>query len=256
MTRHGILWVSYAKDFPWFEYSARSFAVFGNGWGAATCVVPAQDYQLFVGTCRRHGIALEVGDEWAGKGFLWHMFQKCRADLWLPHSEVIHHLDSDTVFTQQVTPQIWMAENRPVIGFKRFSEFPLEFGPKMWQLRVEKALGFSPPLAVMTSPPYVFRREVYRAMRRAVEAHTGQSFSSFIQGGQNDFPQDFCEFETIGAIAQRDFYNDYEWRDVATTGHPSDGKIAEGWSWGGLDKVTDRFDSVATAREIFTRLGL
>lgn len=252
----GMLWVTFAKDLEWFKYSAKSFRKFGSGWDCATCVVPAQDYELFGETCKRQGIALEVGDEWEGKGFLWHMYQKCRADYWLPTSDVIFHIDSDTVFTQPVTPQLWMAGNRPVIGFRRFSDFPLEFGPKMWQLRVEKALGFSPPLAIMTSPPYVLRREVYLAMRRAVEAHTEQSFSSFVKGGQNDFPQDFCEFETLGAIAQRDFYNDYEWRDVAASGHLSDGKIAEGWSHGGLDKVTDRFDGNKTAREVFTEAGL
>lgn len=256
MTRHGMLWVSYAKDFPWFEYSARSYSKFAFGWGAATCVVPAQDYELFVGTCKRHGIALEVGDEWAGKGFLWHMYQKCRADYWLPGSEVIHHIDSDTVFTQQVTPQLWMDGDKPVVGFKRFADMENEWGPKMWQRRVEAALGYAPPLSTMTSPPYVHRRDVYRATRSWVEEHTGKSFADYVRGGQNDFPQDFCEFETIGAVAQRDFHNDYSWVDLSQNLHLSAGRIAEGWSHGGLDKVTDRFDGIKTAREVFTALGL
>lgn len=252
-----MFWVTFAKDLEWFKYSAKSFRKFGSGWDFARVLVPTQDHELFEGVCKEHNIDLLTADEWPGKGFNWHQYQQLRADTWIPEADIIFHLDADTVFKQPVNPGMWMHEEFPIIGYRRFANMDCSWGPGMWKERVDKAVGGDAKFSTMVSPPYVHHHRTYAATRREIEMYQQVWFcGDYIKGCQNEFPQGFCEFETLGEVAHRCCHNLYSWRDLSLMPHPSEGLVAEGWSHGGLDKVTDRFDGKKTAREVFTDLGL
>jgi hypothetical protein len=251
----GLLWNTCGKDIEWFEYSIRSYAKFARGFDDAVCFVPRRDEFMFAGVCAKYGVRLVTGEEWPGAGFNWHQFWQCCADLLLD-TDIIFHLDADTVFTQPVSPDRWMRGGKLLGIFNRFADLDQSWGPGMWKSRVDEALGGDVKLATMCTPPYVHYRGVYVELRRAVQKQHPEGLEKYLLGRQNEFPQGFCEFETLGAIAQEFFHNDYEWLDLKQHANPSKGFVAEGWSHGGLDKVTDRFDSISTAREVFARLGL
>lgn len=253
-----LLWNTYRRDFPWFEYSVRSYAKFARGFDEAVCFVPSTDRALFHPLCEANGIKLRCeGEEWSGAGFMFHEFWQCSADVLCPNADVIFHLDADTVFARPVTPLNWMKDGKISIPFKRFADYEKEFGPKMWKPTVDAAIGGDVQLSVMITPPYVHYRDVYFEARHAIrQRHPALSVEEYIKSCRNEFPQTFCEFETLGAIAQSPaFHNLYHWQDVEREGNPFKELVAEGWSHGGLDLVTDRFGEL-TSRQKFESLGL
>jgi hypothetical protein len=255
----GLLWNTYGKDIEWFKFSARSYSKFARGWDNALCLVPEPDRELFVQPCAEAGIELMSRAEWEGKGFNWHSMMQCSADLLLPEAEAIWHIDSDTVFTQPVTPESWMKDGYLICGYKTYEHLnaiaKTETHSGIWKSRVDAALKGNATHSTMISPPYCHYREVYEMTRYWIGVNHPEGFEEYIKGTQNEFPQGFAEFETLGAVAHRYFSKDYVWRDVLRDGHPSDGLVAEGWSHGGLDSVGDRFEG-RTAREVFESLGL
>jgi len=259
-----LLWNTYGKDIEWFDYSVRSYRKFATGFDEAVCLVPDRDRHLFEEPCKRNGIRLDSREEWPGLGFNWHQMFQCCADLLIPGADAIWHIDSDTVFTQPVTPETWMEGGKLICSFFTFAHLnaiaKTPEHPGIWKSRVDAALGGDVRLATMVRPPYCHYREVYEATRALVGGlHHPEGFEAYVKSCQNDFPQGFAEFETLGAVAQTLFYEQYVWRDVdrfGSGGHPSDGKILEGWSWGGLDAVTDRFGGTKTARQAFAEAGL
>lgn len=258
--RTGILWNTFGRDVEWFRYSVASYRKFASGWDDAVCLVPQQDRELFSKLCDDHGIRLQVGTEWGGAGFNWHQMQQCCADLWLPRAEAIWHIDSDTVFTQPVNPSKWMEGGKLICGYKRFSHLnaiaKTETHSGIWKHRVDAAIGGDVLWSTMVTPPYCHYSGIYRATRRMILMQHPEGFANYVRSCQNEFPQGFAEFETLGAIAQQFYRENYIWRNVENGGHPSEGLVAEGWSHGGLDLITDRFDGKRTARQVFKDLGL
>lgn len=249
----GIIWVTYAKDFEWFCYSARSYKLFASGFSAAVCVVPDQDRDLFGPVCAQNGIRLITGSEWPGRGMVWHMMQKCRADEHLPHCDIICHMDADCVFHSPTTPSAFLRDGLPVQYYTCFDALhPYREG--RWKPIVDIAIGGDVKLAVMMGHPLVFNRSTYPATRVAVEAEHPEGFDAYVRSCDNLYPQGFCEFETLGAIAQTIHHHLYAWQ--AATPWFSNNFVTAGWSHGGLDAVTDRFDGKLTARQYFTSIGV
>ncbi|NOS67371.1 MAG: hypothetical protein HOO67_03330 [Candidatus Peribacteraceae bacterium] len=249
-----LLWNTYARDIEWFGYSVRSFQKYARGFNEAVCFVPSRDRALFHPICEGAGIKLRCEEEWPGAGFLFHEFWQCSADQ-LCEGDVIFHIDADTCFARPVTPLDWMKDGKIVVPFKRFADYDQEFGPKMWKPTVDIAIGGDVQLSTMITPPYVHYREVYEVTRASVTDRHPEGFRDYVRSCKNDFPQTFCEFETLGATAQNLFHNDYRWHDVDKDGNPFRDYVAEGWSHGGLDLVTDRFCGL-TARQKFASIGL
>lgn len=251
-----LLWNTCAKDLPWFDYSVRSFTKFARGFDEAVCFVPHHEVPLFYPLCLAHEIRMASEPEWKDAGFMFHHFWQCSADKICPDADVIFHIDADTVFAQPVTPNNWLRDGKICIPFKRFADYDREFGPKMWKPTVDAAIGGDVKLSTMVTPPYVHYRDVYAQTRLQIQEHQSMRCADYIRSCKSTFPQTFCEFETLGAIAQGPlFHNVYHWHDVAKDGNPFRDLVAEGWSHGGLDLVTDRFGEL-TARQKFATLGL
>jgi hypothetical protein len=251
-----LLWNTYAGDLAWFDYSVRSYRKFAWGFHEAVCFVPSRDRELFQPICDLHGIRLAWDDEWPGQGFLFHEYWQCRADMICDRAEVIFHIDSDTCFAQPVGPHKWFHLGKVIAPCKRFADYDRDFGPKMWKPFVDEAIGGDVQLSTMVTPPYVHVRGVYAEARRMVERLHPEGFEAYVKSRKNDFPQTFCEFETLGAVAQSPMFSHlYHWHNVDAEGNPFKELVAEGWSHGGLDQVNDRFGDL-TARQKFATLGL
>lgn len=257
----GLLWNTFRRDFEWFRYSAASFLKFARGWDYATCVVPAQDRELFEPVCKKADIHLLSGEEWPDAGFNWHQMIQCKADHMMPYSDAIWHFDGDCAFIAPCEPRDFMSTSGKLIqNFFTFRERLAisEWGPGMWKSRVDAALGGDVELSVMTGHPHCHYREVYEATRNAVTRQHATGFDEYVRSCKNEFPQGFCEFETLGAIAQRVFHNDYHWNHLTSPNQRPNGHlVAEGWSHGGLDNAyDDRLDGKSTARQYFAALGI
>lgn len=259
--------VTYRKDLPWFEYLAKSYAKFASGWSSFICAVPGEDADLFRPICDQYGIVVFAYKDWpVGKTFLRHMDIKCRADEIVPdYIDAIYHIDSDCVFTKPCTPADWIVQDRLIMPYMEYSvcssrQTPTDIALLRWKSAVESAVGGASLKETMRCLPIPHFREVYAATRKAVTLHTGISFEDYLIGCRNEYPQTFCEFNSLGEIAWREFQSKYEWIDVEANPWPeSTRKVIQSWSHGGLDKVLDYPDHVGgsqTARQLFQRLGI
>lgn len=276
-----LLWNTFGGDLTWFEYSARSYVKYASGWDHAKVIVPSQDSPAFEPICRQYGIALAAYEDWPGKSFNAHQAMTCYSDQHFPHDvDVIFHMDADCVFASPCTPVDWLPGGKVLLPFTDFSRFlstPLypeeqahfmgctglrsDFnrGQYMWKFAADFALGWSVERETMAWMPIAHRREVYSRTRELIEAHHRRPFDEYVKWCRNDFPQTFCEFNTLGGVAHK-FYQDlYHWQDVALQGHAFAGKVVQSWSRGGFDRPHEYVQEVGgyqTPMQLFQRLGL
>jgi|SRR5688572_16660846 len=275
----GLLWVTYAKDLEWFRVSARSYSKFARGWAAAKCVVPTQDVEAFKPICDQNGIFLVGFDEWPGKGQLHHQAMKCYGDLHFPKADVIFHIDADAVFAQDCKPADWIIDGKILLPFRDFDSlltkpvYPgeeMDFqgyhglkvdfqrGAYMWKFAADIALGWPVVRETMQCLPIAHHRAVYDTARKCVAAQHDTSFEGYVRNCRNEFPQTFCEFNTLGAVAHK-FHNErYIWHNVLSHGQPRWGRVIQSHSHSGFDKPHDNQvgHGPESPKQLFTRLGL
>jgi hypothetical protein len=199
--------------------------------------------------------------EWKDKPFLWHLFIKTSADQYLPNCDRIFHIDSDCVFAQPCTPQDWFVGDkmlmlytpydaylkRPIhedemlqfMGLKG-SKIDYSLGQYNWRFAVEFALGHRVERECMAWHPLVFEPAIYSMTRKLLqERFPERGWDGYIRSGRNNHPQQYAEFNTMGAVAHKYFEDRYHWINIETDGYPFRGKVIPSWSHGGLDRETD-----------------
>lgn len=278
-----ILWNTFRKDLEWFKISVASFSKFANGWDRARCIAPNTDLELFAPVCEAAGIELQGGDEWKDRGFNWHQHMTCHADEFLPDCEIIFHIDSDTVFGMPCSPSDWLPNGKilqPFTEYRHFLDGPVPLDAEktfmgftgktfdmnrnqyMWKFAVDYALGWGAERECMPWMPMVHHRDVYAKTRSIIaERFPDQGFDGYVHECRNEYPQSFCEFNTLGAVAHKFFEDKYEWYDLAGRPYPFYGKVIQSWSPGGLDREHDYGPQVPSKginspRKLFQHLGL
>jgi hypothetical protein len=192
------------------RYCLKSIAQNASGFQEVVVAVPSSERGLYDWVKRT--ARMVYFDEVPGKGMLSHMAMKCRADELCPTAQFIWHLDADCVVWSRVTPSDLFRNGKPVLLRERYADLR-NANRRVWQKNVENALGFKPEYETMVTPIQLHLREVYPALRAAVEKHTGIPFWDYVNSGHNHFPQLYCEYDSIGAIAVRDFRSRYEMMD-------------------------------------------
>lgn len=216
--------VSYAKDIEFLKYLLKSIQQNASGFHEVVVAVPSHEKGQY-GWVKKARV--EYFEEVPGKGMLSHMVQKCYADEYCPDAQCVWHLDSDCLVWSKVTPADLYKDGKPVLLRERYADLRNN-NRRVWQKCVENALGFKPEYEGMVRQGALHLREVYAATRKAVEKHTGSTLDDHFESGPNAFPQSACEFNTLAAIAIRDFRNryemiDYDWeRDAREAGLPKD----------------------------------
>lgn len=209
--------VSYKRDFSYLEYCLRSIDKFCNGFNALRILVPNQDVleanQLVNRAMKRLPFFVEVlgGNEWPGKGMLWHLCQIMRADEWCPDADFILHFDSDCIFTLPITPETFFKDGKPILRYETWESIGKRRGDVLiWKPVVEACLPFPVPYETMRCHPAVHCRGLYRVARDLIETKTQRPVDFYIRNsGQNQWPQKFCEFITLGNVAMVYFKERY-----------------------------------------------
>lgn len=252
----GLLWVSHARDLEWFKVSARSYAKHARGFDAAKVVVPNPDVEAFRRAAEPHGIGVCGFDQHPTKGMLHHELMECYGDHHFPYADVIFHIDSDCVFAFPFKPADYLPEGKVLIRFRDWADM-VGHGTYQWKAVAEGSVGFPVHRATMCGWPMAHIREVYKKTREVISAHHRCSFEDYVFKQRNEFPQSFCEYEALGAIAHKFYQDRYSWRDTGRQGHPPV-QIVTAWSHGGMDMPHTFAMEVGghqTPRQLFQRLG-
>lgn len=236
-----ILIVTYRKDFHYLEWCLKSIGQFAKGFSDVTIVVPAFDVapllQLLIPfqdmACP---VRITSGDEWPEKGMLWHMHQIMTADDICPEADFIVHIDSDCIFTGPVTPETYIKNGKPILRYEPFEKILKRHPGIAWREVTQRGLPFFIRNETMRCHPEVYHRGLYAETRRLVEKRTGKSCEDYIRSGQNAFPQEFCEFNTLGNVAMQYFRPLYECIEQTGDTVEPDNHLTQFWSHGPLDQ--------------------
>lgn len=215
-----IMIVTCARDLEFLKYCLLSIEKNAKGFSGVTLVVPRAEEAIFKKAPKIAKVCYY--DEIPGKGMLHHEVQICRADEWCPNAEAVLHVDADCMFWQHCTPLDYAPGGKPMIVRERYSAIGARNPNRLlWRDCVAKAIGLVPEWECMTRHPAIHWRETYRKTREMVEKFTHRNFDEFVLDGQNAFPQSFCEFNTLGAVAIRHFSDRYTMVDYD---HARDGE--------------------------------
>lgn len=279
-----LLWVTYGKDIQFFEASLRSYQKFASGFTYTKVIVPNGDVPAFKSLCDPVGVTVAGIDEPPGKGMLMHMAMQMLGETHFPgDADFIFHIDADCVFNQPTTPLDYLPGDKPMICFRDwdtlltrpvgpdeietfmgFTGRKIDFnrGSYLWKFAADFALGFASQRQTMSMMPVVHRRETYLQAREIIEHRFHTDIISHVLNGRNEWPQSFCEFETLGSVAHRYFGDRYHWHELdKQNGYPAV-HVTQTWSHGGLDSREEcgRPQIIAgihcSPREYFQSLGV
>lgn len=246
--------VTYHKDAEWLAWCLKSINKFATGFSGVTVVAPHSDQDVIFPKCEEYGATLKGFDEPEGKGMLAHMAVNCMADGFV-ESDFALHMDSDCIFTEPVTPEDYFVDEKPVLLIEEYEHFrEVHPGVYNWKRCTEAALGWECKYETMRRHPAVHNRMVYPVVRACVESFTRKIFFDWAIQGRNEFPQDWSEFNLIGAVALKHFKDDYHWWDLGNQPWPHS-KLIQSWSHGGLDRPRDVLPFIGeTPRQIYEKI--
>lgn len=260
--------VTFPRDYTYLHYCLKSIQKFATGFSGVTILVPKYGGHMLLSATKEFTVGsipirCREGDEWADRGFLWHMAQVMRSDEWCPDADYIAHIDPDCVFTGPVTPETFFRDGKPILRYEHFDTLSARHpGNLVWKTACERALPFGVDREFMRGHPEVYARENYAIARELIELKTGIPVDDYIKSCRNEFPQSFAEFPTLGAVAFHISKDKYALHDCALQSNPDmqDYPIFQAWSHNPPDVTTTvwyqgRQQSIKPV-DIYKKIGL
>lgn len=238
---YDIFIVSCEKHFHWLQWALKSIVRFAKGFRQVMVAIPDNDMSGLNSWLPEFSnntgvpIRFKMFRDWKDKGFLCHEWQIICADQFTDADYFIH-LDSDTLFVEPVTPADYFVDGKPVLmhGSYQWLHQVVQANLMMWRETVVNAIGGDVPMETMRRHPAVHPRMIYGLTRKCIEQHTGKHPMEYVHGCQESFPQGFCEFNTLGAVAWRHERDRYHWIDhqrLHETNTPwPNSKLVQCWS--------------------------
>lgn len=224
--------VSFKRDMEFLRFCLLSIAKYARGFAGTTLVVPKSEEGLYDWAFGLLAIQIKYFDQIPGKEFLGHLIQKCKADEYCPYAQVVVHLDADTMFWSNAVPSDFAPNARPIVVREAYDVCgKLNPNRLYWQTAVEKVIGIKPEFDFMVRHPQVHVRDTYAETRAAIEKHTRQKFEDYIYGCQNDFPQTFCEFNTLTTVAMALYPERYTVKDYNRAANARAAGVKESDAW-------------------------
>jgi len=224
-----ILIVSYSKDIPYLRYNLKSINKFCRGFSGVTVSAPNQERAEFLALRMESPVPFRmkfyerIADE--SKWQMHAQVQKCLADLLCNDADFILHTDSDCIFTENVVPEDYFVDGKPVMLMQKYTSLP----GMPWKPIVERALKMPVDYEFMRRHPQVNPIGVYSMMRNYMHVKHGVEFEQWVLQQQGGFPFGFSEHNTIGAYAYKSMHPAYHWVDLDKDAKPKD-KLAQFWS--------------------------
>lgn len=260
--------VTYAKDYPYMKYCLKSIAKFARQFNRLHILVPTGDanelrFLKEFNEVKDYAMPISVheGEEWPGKGFLWHEYNIMFADNWCFGADFIAHIDPDCVFNAPVIPDDYVINGKPILRFERFENIGRRHpGAAAWQSPTGACLPFPVPWETMRCHPGVHIKEVYPEARKLIEQKTRQPIEDYIKSVRPVYPEGFCEFVTLGNVAMTCFPDRYHLVEQFTDKVQPDNKLHQTWSRAKVDEPVDLWingqQRRCSALDIFTEVGL
>ena len=250
--RTAILYVTFARDLIWLDYSLQSLRKYGSGFSEVCVLVPTTDFDKFLKFEKTFSapecpVRVKSFLEHPGKGFVHHLAMKCYADAFVPSADLVLHMDPDCLFHAPVTPESYLVKGKPELVIEPYEALKdYHPGRYNWKSVTEQALGFSCEYETMCRHPAVHHTWLYPRMRAYMERLHNTPFIDFVLKQKNSFPQGFGEFNTLGAFAIKNFPSEYHLIDRGTSRDAADPKplLTQMWSYDGVVKNRQKIKEI------------
>lgn len=223
-----ILIRSYDKDFRWLTYALRSILLRAKGFRKTHIIVPqGQAEQLKHLTLEKVHECSIYSDDYLGQ-----QITKLMADTYTD-ADYIMHIDSDTVFFRDVSPETFIINGKPIIYYEPYETV----GVLPWKPIVTEVLGWAPIYEFMRRFPFIYPRWLYAELRNFIENKHSMSLESYITRRPY---RSFSEFNTLGEYAWRKHNSDFTWRNP----HEDQVYIKQFRSWDGISQYLDELNDL------------
>lgn len=237
-----VLYVTFARDREWMEYSLKSFKKYCKGFAGVTIVVPEWDVQSFL-PLEAYGtpecpVWIKNFAEYPGRGFVHHLAMKCCADIFCPEADMVLHMDPDCLFSAPTDPQDYLVDGKPVLVIEPFEVLKMVHPARYnWKAGVEQALKFEVSHETMCRHPAIHHTILYKKMREHMESVHLTPFIDYVIKQKNSYPQGFSEYPTLGACAMQFYSKYYHFIDRKDQGDKADpvSHVWQGWSYEGVN---------------------
>lgn len=198
---------SYRQDFAWLDGCIKSAVQWCSGFDRLNLVVPAPDFSEAVQIYGPNKWVRVIGVEEHGlEGYLAQQESKLCAD-WFTDAELVVFVDSDCVFTQPVTPETYLQDDKPLLVVTPYTSLATAVPcPCFWQGVSEQVMGFPCYHETMRRQPLVFWTNTIIGTRLHIERRHHRSIHGVLKARPR---RSFSEFNALGAYAlhyQADHY--------------------------------------------------
>jgi hypothetical protein len=205
----GVFVKSFRLDLGWLAYSLQLLEKFWLGEPPEVVIALDPDCQEITSQWGLRWPRYVYTEPWQD-GYSHAMALKACADQFLPQSELILLLDSDTMLTGPCSVADITLEDKPVIEFRHWNDDDAELATsrQVWQPVSLASTGLELAVDFMVSVPRVYWRSTFALTRACVEQHHQKPF---LEALRRDHPYDwraflahpksFCENQTLSMIA-------------------------------------------------------
>lgn len=154
----------------------------------------------------RNVIVIDTEAPTPARGYLQQQVIKCHADTY-SDADFFLVTDSDTLFTQPVTPETFMVDGKPIwLATPWTPEMLAHGGTRAWHKAMFDFHGVEPPFEMMRRQPFFFHRELTSSLRGKCLARHGKDLEDYVMSKGV-----FSEWNVAGLHAWLHFNEDYHW---------------------------------------------
>lgn len=259
----------YERDLRHLVFCLRSITKFATGFHEIRLLMPAQDLLAWNAFNARYherfppNLHVEFYPEWPGKGFSHHALKIMEADIHCPGADFIAHLDPDCVFTELTDASFYFINGKPILRYEPFTSITKRHpGVDAWRVATESALGCRIDNETMRCHPAVHPPVTYQTARKWIEDRHKMPMDEFMKARKNSFPQDFCEFVTLGNVAMMKHAELYHFGNQEQSINPDfcDTHIFQAWSHASPEETVSLWyrgiENKIRPMDIYVALGL
>lgn len=155
------------------------------------------------------------------QGYLHQQVEKMSADLSCPGADYILVTDSDTLFTEPVTPESFMRDGKPIWFYTPVEDVSPD--ARTWLPVMEKFIGESPHAEFMRRQPFMFPAWILKELRQFCIDKHGCTLPHYIMNSGK-----FSEWNVLGFYAWKYHRDAFSWINTSEELPPA--KVKQFWS--------------------------
>lgn len=218
-----ILIKSFPPDYERLRYCLRSIDKFASGFSKVKIICDElTDPPWHDDDWRPSNVTIKWQNVTPrGEGYLFQQTVKAQAHDYTD-ADYILHIDSDCIFTEPVTPAMFMRDGKPI-----WYKTPYSSGLEVpWEAITEKFMQAPVEYEFMRRFPFLVPRFLHEAIAAfCLETH-GKSLTDYILSQPI---RAFSEFNALGALAYSQFRDRFHWIDTTTDEVP-ERVVIQKWS--------------------------